>query len=142
MSGNQKRNYHETIKNLYLYRKEMKISKICPPLPVFCRAPILPLCPTRPVRAQIPAVFRRHYETAGIAPLLKNYLKLLANQETVFSLVCLALAFFNDSKCKTPLCLSVSIFPSNRKLPSPKVFSTSRASGKSLPVKCAFKNVL
>jgi len=27
-------------------------------------------CPTHPVRAQIPAVLKRNYKTAGIAPLL------------------------------------------------------------------------
>jgi len=29
-------------------------------------------CPARPVRAQIPAVFRRYYKTAGIAPFLTH----------------------------------------------------------------------
>jgi len=27
-------------------------------------------CPTRPVRAQIPAIFRKYYKTAGITPLI------------------------------------------------------------------------
>ena len=30
--------------------------------------------PTYPVRAQIPAVFRRYYKTAGIAPFNTSYL--------------------------------------------------------------------
>ena len=30
-------------------------------------------CPARPVRAQVPAVFRRYYKTAGIAPLVVNF---------------------------------------------------------------------
>jgi hypothetical protein len=29
-------------------------------------------CPTHPVRAQIPAVFRKYYKTAGIAPLTNH----------------------------------------------------------------------
>ena len=38
-------------------------------------------CPAHPVRAQIPAVFRRYYKTAGIAPVTTNNFQFFLNEK-------------------------------------------------------------
>ena len=44
-------------------------------------------CPTRPMRAQIPAVFRKNYKTAGIAPLPLNHFLVMLHHEVMIEII-------------------------------------------------------